>query len=147
MTHSVANHLNTEMAVEFCSLNFSNAGFWFSERLGFEVKLPDLKRLGLNFLGGRKCSLGKISAACLFCNLDGKRASLFLINPEDVKFDIAGNRKYVVEGNGATVTIWKEAGVICALAVYGRCQKYVPFSITLVQKPIKRMRESLITKR
>jgi len=117
VAHSVANHLNTEIAMEFRSLNLTNAGFWFSERLGFDVKLPDMARLGLTFLGGRKCSLGQIRAAYLYCNSKGKRASLFLINPDDIRFDISDNRKYVIKDSGYTVTIWKEAGVICALAV------------------------------
>ena len=117
VTHSVANHLDTEMAMEFRTLNLADAGLWFSEKLGFDVKLPDLKRLGLQFAGGRKCSLGSVRAAYLYCDSKGKRASLFLIDPGDVGFYISENRKYVIKDSGYTVTIWKEAGVVCALAV------------------------------
>jgi hypothetical protein len=42
----------------------------------------------LNLVGGRKCALGKITAALLFCNSKGKRASLFMINPVDVGFGL-----------------------------------------------------------
>ncbi len=117
VAYSVANHLNAEMKMEFRSLSPVNASVWFSEKLGFVVKLPDLTSLGLEFLGGRKCALGKTIAAHLYCISKGKKASLFLINADDAAFDITGNRKYVVEDSGLTVTIWKESKMIYALAI------------------------------
>jgi anti-sigma factor RsiW len=77
---SIANHLDTSMEMAFRAGEIADVGQWFTQRLGYAVRLPDLKRLGLNLLGGRKCASGKIDAALLFCNSKGKRASLFVIN-------------------------------------------------------------------
>ena len=66
--------------MDFRAGEVTDVGQWFTQRLEYAVRLPDLNRLGLNLLGGRKCALGKIDAALLFCNSKGKRASLFVIN-------------------------------------------------------------------
>ena len=58
VSHSITNHMNTGMTLAFRAGEGTDAGVWFSEILGFPVKLPDLERLGLTMLGGRKCTLG-----------------------------------------------------------------------------------------
>jgi anti-sigma factor RsiW len=79
--------------------------------------LPDLKKLGLNLLGGRKCALGKVDAALLFCNSKGKRASLFVINQNDVGVRFDKERKYIVEEDDFKVTLWKESGMVYAMVI------------------------------
>ena len=115
--HSIANHLDTGMEMAFRAGEITDVGQWFTQRLGYAVRLPDLKRLGLNLLGGRKCVLGKINAALLFCNSKGKRASLFVINQNDVGLRFDGDRKYTVEEGDFKVTVWKESGMVYAMVI------------------------------
>ena len=115
--HSIANHLDTGMEMAFRAGEITDVGQWFTQRLGYAVRLPDLKRLGLNLLGGRKCVLGKINAALLFCNSKGNRASLFVINQNDVGLRFDGDRKYTVEEGDFKVTVWKEYGMVYAMVI------------------------------
>jgi anti-sigma factor RsiW len=115
--HSIANHLDTGMEMAFRAGEITDVGQWFTQRLGYAVRLPDLKRLGLNLLGGRKCVFGKINAALLFCNSKGKRASLFVINQNDVGLRFDGDRKYTVEEGDFKVTVWKESGMVYAMVI------------------------------
>ena len=117
VAHSLANHLDTGMEMTFRAGEISDIGQWFTQRLGYAVRLPDLKRLGLNLLGGRKCAFGKINAALLFCNSKGKHASLFVINQNDVGLRFDGDRKYTVEEGDFKVTVWKESGMVYAIVI------------------------------
>ncbi len=117
VAHSIANHRDTNMKMDFRAEEVSDAGQWFAQRLGYMVRLPDLKKLGLNLLGGRKCALGKTDAALLFCNSKGKRASLFVINQNDVGVRFDKERKYIVEEGDVKVTLWKESGMVYAMVI------------------------------
>jgi anti-sigma factor RsiW len=117
VAHSIANHLDTRMEMAFRAGEVSDVGQWFAQRLGYTVRLPDLKKLGLNLLGGRKCALGKVDAALLFCNSKGKRASLFVINQNDVGVRFDKKRKYIVEEDDFKVTLWKESGMVYAMVI------------------------------
>jgi anti-sigma factor RsiW len=117
VVHSIANHLDTNIKMDFRAAEVSDAGQWFAQRLGYRVRLPDLKKLGLNLLGGRKCALGKTDAALLFCNSKGKRASLFVINQVDVGVRFDNERKYIVKEGDYKVTVWKESGLVYAMVI------------------------------
>lgn len=117
VAHSLANHLDTGMEMSFRAGEVTDIGKWFTQRLGYAVRLPDLKRLGLSLLGGRECAFGKIDAALLFCNSKGKRASLFVINQNDVGVSFDRERKYTIEEGDLKVTLWKESGLVYALVV------------------------------
>ena len=117
VAHSIANHVDTKMEMAFRTGEVSDPGQWFAQRLGYSVRLPDLKKLGLNLLGGRKCALGKIDAALLFCNSKGKRASLFVINQNDVGVRFDKNRKYIVKEGDFKVTLWKESDLVYAMVI------------------------------
>jgi anti-sigma factor RsiW len=117
VAQSIANHLDTRMEMAFRAGEVSDIGQWFDQRLGYTVRLPDLKKLGLNLLGGRKCALGKVDAALLFCNSKGKRASLFVINQNDVGVRFDKERKYIVEEDDFKVTLWKESGMVYAMVI------------------------------
>ena len=117
VAHSIANHLDTGMEMSFRAGEVTDIDQWFTQRLGYAVRLPDLKRLGLNLLGGRKCAFGKIDAALLFCNSKGKRASLFVINQNDVGVRFNEERKYTVEEGGFMVKLWKESGMVYAMVI------------------------------
>jgi anti-sigma factor RsiW len=114
---SLANHLDTGMEMAFRTGEVSDVGQWFTRRLAYAVRLPDLKRLGLSLLGGRECAFGKIDVALLFCKSKGKRASLFVINQNDVGVPFDGERKYTVEEGAFKVTLWKESGMVYAMVI------------------------------
>jgi anti-sigma factor RsiW len=117
VAHSIANHLDIRMEMSFRAGEVNDIGQWFTQRLGYAVRLPDLKRLGLNLLGGRECVFGKVDAALLFCNSKGKRASLFVINQNDVGVRFDGKRKYTIEEGDFKVTLWKESGMVYAMVI------------------------------
>jgi anti-sigma factor RsiW len=60
---SIANHLDTSMEMAFRAGEVTDVGQWYTQRLGYAVRLPDLKRLGLRLLGGRDVNapLGKLT--------------------------------------------------------------------------------------
>jgi anti-sigma factor RsiW len=117
VTLSIANHLDTSMEMAFRAGEIADVGQWFTQRLGYAVRLPDLKRLGLKLLGGRECAFGKNDAALLFLNSKGKRASLFVINQNDVRVNFDGERKYTVEESNFKVTVWKESGMVYTMVI------------------------------
>jgi anti-sigma factor RsiW len=117
VAHSIVNHLDTSMEMAFGAGEVSDVGQWFAQRLGYSIQLPDLKKLGLNLLGGRKCALGKIDAALLFCNSKGKRASLFVINQNDLGIRFDKERKYIVKEGDVEVTLWKESGMVYSMVI------------------------------
>jgi len=117
MALSIANHLDTGLEMAFRAGEVADVGQWFTQRLGYAVRLPDLKQLGLNILGGRECAFGKFDAALLFCNSKGKRASLFVINQNDVGLRFDNKRKYIVEEGDFKVTVWRESGMVYAMVI------------------------------
>jgi len=114
---SIDNHLDAGMQMAFRSGEVTDMDQWFSRRLEYEVRLPNLKKLGLSPLGGLKCAFGKVNAALLFCNSKGKRVSLFVINPDDVGFRFGKDRKYIVEEGDFKVKVWKESGMVYAMVI------------------------------
>ena len=117
VAHSLTNHLDRHLEMDFRAEEISDAGQWFTQRLGYTVRLPDLKKLGLNLMGGRKCALGKSDAALLFCHSKGKRASLFVINKNEVGVPFDKERKYIVKDGDFKVTLWEESGMVYAMVI------------------------------
>ena len=115
--HSISNHMDASMQMAFQASEVADIGQWFTRRLGYAVPEPDLKRLGLDLVGGRECTFGKIDAALLLCKSKGKRASLFMINQNDVGVRFDGDRKYIVEEGDYQVRIWKDAGIVYAMVI------------------------------
>ena len=114
---SIANHLDTGMEMAFRAGEVSDIDQWFTRRLDYAVRLPDLNRMGLTLLGGRECAFGKINVALLFCKSKGKRASLFAINQNDVDLRLDKDRKYTVEEGDFKVKIWKDSGIVYAMVI------------------------------
>ena len=114
---SLANHLDTGMEMAFRAGEVSDVGQWFTRRLAYAVRLPDLKRLGLSLLGGRECAFGKIDAALVFCKSKGKRVSLFAINENDVDLRFDKQRTYTVEEGEYKVKLWKASGMVYAMVI------------------------------
>ena len=70
---SIDNHMDTGMELAFRTGEVTDMDQWFTRRLEYEVRLPDLKRLGLRPVGGLKCAIGRTDVALLFCNSKGGR--------------------------------------------------------------------------
>ena len=114
---SIANHLDADMKMAFRAGEVSNVDQWFTQRLKYAVRLPDLNRLELNLLGGRKCTFGKIDAALVFCKSKGKRVSLFVIDQNDVGLRFDQQRIYTIEQGEYKVKLWKESGMVYAMVI------------------------------
>ena len=117
VAYSIANHSDTSMEMAFRAGEVRDVDQWFSQRLGYVVRLPNLKNLGLNLRGGRKCTLGKVEAAYLFCQSKGKLVSLFVIRQNDVDVPFDRQRKYIVEEGDTKVTLWEESGMVYAMVI------------------------------
>lgn len=50
VAYGIANHLDTSMEMAFRTGEIRDVGQWFSQRLGYTVRLPNLKNLELNLL-------------------------------------------------------------------------------------------------
>jgi hypothetical protein len=57
----------------------------------------------------------KMDSNDLFYEQQGKKVSLFIINPTDLSFDLAGERSYLLQDQVHDVNIWEEGRVIYAL--------------------------------
>ena len=117
VAYSISNHLDSSLDMAFQAGEVRDVGQWFSQRLGYTVRLPNLKKLGLNLRGGRNCTLGKVKAAYLFCQSKGKLVSLFVINQNDVALPFDRQRKYIVEEGDTKVTLWEESGMVYAMVI------------------------------
>ena len=115
--HSIAHHMNPRMEKAYLSADGSHVVQRLSNKLGYAIHLPDLNRLGLKLVGGRKCSLGKVNAALVFCDSADKRASLIVVRQDDVDISFDNNRKYIVEDGDHKVTVWMESGWVYAMVV------------------------------
>ena len=117
VAYSIDNHLDTTMDMTFQAGEIRDVSQWCSQRLGYNVRLPDLNNLGLTLRGSRKCTLGKIEATYLLCRSKGKLVSLFVINQNDVAVSFDRERKYIVEEGDVKVTLWEESGLVYAMVI------------------------------
>ncbi|MCP4404338.1 MAG: hypothetical protein GY801_44440 [bacterium] len=111
---SVDNHLEY-LPMSFATDAVQDLPEWFEERLDFRVAAPNLIAQDLRLTGGRKCSLGKNDVAYLSYEEAGSRASLFIIDPADVSFEMKDTEEYTLLDRGCQVKIWKEAELVYAL--------------------------------
>ncbi len=88
---------------------------WFEDKLGYAISMPDLKTHGLKLLGGRKCHLGGNDVAYLFCDKQGKKISLFIINADDLGFDMEEKGVYSMTVSDCDVEIWKRTDLVYAM--------------------------------
>ncbi len=113
---AVENHLSHQ-AVVFTADEVRDVEGWFRDRLHFPVRMPDTKGLDLELIGGRKCNFGRKSAAYLFySNRRTKdRSSIFVIDPQDIGFDVKEGATYHVTVNGRKVRFWKAGDAAYAM--------------------------------
>ncbi len=88
---------------------------WFEDKLGFAISMPDLKTHGLKLLGGRKCHLGGNDVAYLFCEKEGKKISLFIMDADDLDFDMEEKCVYSMTVSDCDVEVWKRTDLVYAM--------------------------------
>ena len=113
--YALENHLSENRTMEFKAGDIDGVSRWFTNRLGYTVVLPNYHRRGLNFLGGRECFLGRIKAAFLYCEKQGKRVSLFIVDADALKFPLDEAKNYSITDQGYEIKVWKEGNMAYAL--------------------------------
>ncbi len=111
----IAEHNNISLTMSFKMGEVQDIPKWFAQRVGFKITMPELKNLGLKLIGGRECNLGKKKAAYLFYEKSGRKVSLFIINPSDLKFSMEAERHYRVSDRLHDVEIWKAKQMVYAI--------------------------------
>ncbi len=111
---AVDSHMKN-YAMIFEATEVSDIPGWFIGKLDFNIKIPDLAGKGLSLVGGRKCSIGNKAAAYLFYNKNGKRASLFMIDADDIRFKMEHNRIYELSEQQKNVLLWKDEALVYVL--------------------------------
>lgn len=106
--HAIKDHLNN-LTMTFKAEEVRDVTGWFSRRLGFRISVPDLEEKGFQLVGGRKCRFGNNDVAYLLYKKGGKRASLFIIDAEDLNFTMAPHRTYSMSEKGMHVKVWTAA--------------------------------------
>jgi len=112
---AVAYHLESEYDMTFNENKVSEGNEMLNEELGFKVVIPDLSAKGLQLMGGRKCVLGKRDVAYIFYEKQGHTNSLFIMNQDDMDFEMAEGAQYKDVNKGCPIQIWKENGQVYAL--------------------------------
>jgi anti-sigma factor RsiW len=90
---------------------------WFGQKLDFNVRLPDLKREQLTFLGGRLSHLEGYDVAALEFRVDDQNVSLFILPAEQYeKLGLRDEPRFkMVNRSGYDVIVWSSHGVAYAL--------------------------------
>ena len=112
---ALANHLDDQQGLAFKAGEIEDAAAWFVERIGFAAAAPNLVGQGYIFKGGRPCKLGPKGAAYLFYEKNGKKCSLFVINPDDIKFKFKNDKKYFLAEKSHDIKVWSESGLVYAM--------------------------------
>jgi len=90
---------------------------WFGQKLDFNVRLPDLKREQLTFLGGRLSHLDGFDVAALEFRVDDQHVSLFIMPAEQYqKLGLRDEPRFkMVNRSGYDVIVWSSHGVAYTL--------------------------------
>ena len=109
---AVENHLS-DLTIKFTTREVSNVPGWFGDKLDFAVAVPDLAGSSLALIGGRKCSLGRNDVAYLFYKYPAqdKRTSVFVIDGNDIGFEMVDGKRYRTAFNDEQVTVWKSGAL------------------------------------
>jgi anti-sigma factor RsiW len=90
---------------------------WFGQKLDFNVRLPDLKREQLTFLGGRLSHLDGFDVAALEFRVEDQNVSLFIMPAEQYqKLGLRDEPRFkMVNRSGYDVIVWSSHGVAYTL--------------------------------
>lgn len=105
---------------EVATTDPAEAERWFAPRLGTAVPLPRFERQGMRLLGGRLCYVLDRRVALLFYEWDGRRDSLFVMDPAGLSAAPAPEDPFSVARavetvKGYRVACWTKAGRMYAL--------------------------------
>ncbi len=112
---AVQYHLKSEYKMAFTENKILEGNELLNKDLGFKVVIPNLSMKGYQFMGGRKCVLGKRDVAYMFYKHQGRINSLFILNQTDLDFEMAEGGDYKDVNKGCTIHIWKENSQVYAL--------------------------------
>jgi anti-sigma factor RsiW len=112
---ALANHLDDRQSMAFNAGEINDIAAWFVKRIGFAAAPPKLLDQGFVFQGARQCKLGSNDAAYLYYKNNGKKCSLFIINPDDLKFKLKRNKNYFIDIKNHDVRVWTEDGLVYAM--------------------------------
>ena len=90
---------------------------WFGQKLDFNVRLPDLKREQLTFLGGRLSHLDGFDVAALEFRVEDQHVSLFIMPVEQYqRLGLRDEPRFkMVNRSGYDVIVWSSHGVAYTL--------------------------------
>ncbi len=112
---ALVNHLDDRQGMIFKAGEIQDVASWFIKRIGFAAAAPNLSGQGYVFQGGRQCKLGPNGAAYLFYEKRGKKCSLFIMNPGDLKFKVKKDKKYYFAEKNYDINVWAENGLVYAM--------------------------------
>ena len=112
---AVARHLDGDNTMTFSSNEMDQAQSLMSKELKFNVILPNLTDQGYVLLGGRLCILEKCKIAYLFYEKLNKTCSLFILDYDNLAFDMADGSQYSNDMKGLHTRIWKNSGQVYAM--------------------------------
>lgn len=112
---AIQDHLKGNMTITFEAGEGSEAAERLGRELGFKVAIPDLSDRGYRLIGGRKCLLGHCDVVYLVYDKNGSRSSLFILDPDHLRFQMGEGSSFSDTIRGCWVKIWKDQGQIYAL--------------------------------
>ena len=111
---AIDNHMKN-YSMTFEATQVSDIPGWFIGKLDFNIRMPEMVGESFGLVGGRKCSLGSKDVAYLFYNENGRRASLFMLDPADISFDMENDRVYELTEKQKDVSFWKDEALVYVL--------------------------------
>ncbi|MCH2107900.1 MAG: anti-sigma factor [Polyangiaceae bacterium] len=113
----VNNHSTSRQAQDIDNLEPPSA---LEPQLGFPVRVPNLSRYGATFVGANVVTMNQAHAASLHYELNGRRLTFYIYNPEELplrlnrqlKPRVVGNRAvFVGRLHGYSVATYERGGV------------------------------------
>ncbi len=114
---ALANHLDDRQRMSFSAGEINDIAGWFAKRIGFAAAPPKLFDDALVLQGGRPCKLGLNHAAYLIYQKNGKKCSVFVINPADLDFKLEKDKRFSVKENDHDIKIWSESNLVYAMVI------------------------------
>jgi anti-sigma factor RsiW len=112
-------YLPSRERAEFQTSEGEEAARWFSEKLHFPVRAPEIP--GGSLQGGRLCFLLGSRVALLFYEVQGRPLSFFVLDGESLDLgsarfeDYQGKKLCRASKSGYHLALWEEAGLVYAM--------------------------------
>jgi len=112
---AIVLHLKGNTTMSFSADEIKQATVMMSQKLKFNVAIPDFKDRGYKLLGGRLCVLGDCNIAYLFYERQNKICSLVIMDYDNLDFKMADGSSFSNDIKGCHTDIWKEKGQVYAM--------------------------------